>query len=306
MARRLVVVVVVVVVVALVVLPNRSPMMMTRSSSTTTTAVVAAFSSSPPSSSARHHPRPRQRTSSSQWSSSSSSSSSSRPHRRAAATDGGVTTTETRGGRRDDGYDECDDDGYDRPLFFAREEDSRGVVGYEYECDDDDDARRRRRERAGDNREDRDEDDDGGTTGSSFSSSSSESSSYSSYDDGISGVDARVLESILREGKLDPGDVGVARKLLDGPRRRDAGEADDVGSSSSDRGERAVVDDEVGRNNKREYSSKFVGVSFSLFFSPLRYPWRPIGYSSSFWFHLLHGPGMTGAASDRKRTRIGP
>ena len=120
------------------------------------------------------------------------------------------------------------------PPFFARGiprdyDDDDDDDDYDYERDDDDARGDRRRRRAGDRES------------SSLSSSSSSSSSYDGYDDGrggISGVDARVLESILRDGKLDPNDVGEARRLLDGPRRRPSSDEYESSSTySSDRGE---------------------------------------------------------------------
>ena len=146
------------------------------------------------------------------------------------------------------------------PPFFARGiprdyDDDDDDDDYDYERDDDDDDARgdRRRRRAGDRE-----------------SSSSSSSSYDGYDDGrggISGVDARVLESILRDGKLDQNDVGEARRLLDGPRRRPSSDEYESSSTySSDRGEGIIVDgddDDDRGGRKREYNSKFVGVSFS-------------------------------------------
>ena len=66
----------------------------------------------------------------------------------------------------------------------------------------------------------------------------------------ISSVDARVLESILREGKLDLSTEEQVKKLLEGPRMRDDDNVKGVSKGSSDRDKGA------------EYNSKFVSVSY--------------------------------------------
>lgn len=87
---------------------------------------------------------------------------------------------------------------------------------------------------------------------------------------GISDTDARVLESILQEGKLDTNDVGEARRLLEGPRRVEegvVGERNDDGNvdSSWDRRENKMMD------RQGKYNSKFVGaVSDNAFWNSLK------------------------------------
>ncbi len=66
----------------------------------------------------------------------------------------------------------------------------------------------------------------------------------------ISSVDARVLESILMEGKLDLSTEEEVKKLLKGPRMK---EEEDDGAKKAGEGK--------GKNGRGEYSSKFVSVS---------------------------------------------
>ena len=78
------------------------------------------------------------------------------------------------------------------------------------------------------------------------SSSTQQQQASSSQDGGISSVDARVLESILAEGKLDLNTEDEVKKLLEGPRMTEeyygAGNVEDSGESS-------------------KYSSKVISVS---------------------------------------------
>ena len=84
------------------------------------------------------------------------------------------------------------------------------------------------------------------------SSPTQQQASSSSQDGGISSVDARVLESILAEGKLDLNTEDEVKKLLEGPRMTEeyygAGNEGDGGESS-------------------KYSSKVISVSDVYVFS---------------------------------------
>jgi hypothetical protein len=92
------------------------------------------------------------------------------------------------------------------------------------------------------------------TAASQFQTSSptQQQASSSSQDAGISSVDARVLESILAEGKLDLNTEDEVKKLLEGPRMTEeyygAGNEGDGGESS-------------------KYSSKVISVSDVYVFS---------------------------------------
>lgn len=70
----------------------------------------------------------------------------------------------------------------------------------------------------------------------------------------ISNVDARVLESILMEGKLDLSAEEEVKKLLKGPRMK---EEEDDGEKKAAEG--------LGKDGRGEYSSKFVSVSGKYF-----------------------------------------
>jgi hypothetical protein len=100
--------------------------------------------------------------------------------------------------------------------------------------------------------------------------------SSSSFDErgGISDTDARVLESILREGKMDSNDVGEARRLLDGPRRmeEDIIDSDDNGNvSSSPSSVRDRAQKRIDERDQKKYNSQFVGaVSDNAFWNSLK------------------------------------
>lgn len=100
--------------------------------------------------------------------------------------------------------------------------------------------------------------------------------SSSSFDErgGISDTDARVLESILREGKIDSNDMGEARRLLEGPRRMkveifDSDDDGDVSSSPSSVRDRAQK--RIDERDKKNYNSQFVSsVSDNAFWNSLK------------------------------------
>lgn len=100
--------------------------------------------------------------------------------------------------------------------------------------------------------------------------------SSSSFDErwGISDTDARVLESILREGKMDSNDMGEARRLLEGPRRMeveiiDSDDSGDVSSSPSSVRDRAQK--RINERDKNNYNSQFMGaVSDNAFWNSLK------------------------------------
>ena len=101
--------------------------------------------------------------------------------------------------------------------------------------------------------------------------------SSSSFDErgGISDTDARVLESILREGKMDSNDVGEARRLLEGPRRMEEEiiDSDDNGnvSSSSPSSVRDRAQKRIDERDQKKYNSQFVGaVSDNAFWNSLK------------------------------------
>lgn len=79
------------------------------------------------------------------------------------------------------------------------------------------------------------------------------SSAPSNNDEPISSVDARVLESILQEGKLDLSTEEEVKRLLEGPRLLEKEE------------------NSRGGENDDKYSSKFVSVSFIAIMSFIIY-----------------------------------
>jgi hypothetical protein len=88
----------------------------------------------------------------------------------------------------------------------------------------------------------------------SSSSSSSTVPNSSFQDDGISNLDARVLESILAEGKLDLNSEEEVKKLLEGPRRTEEDFSTTANNNYQDSGK------ESGK-----YSSKVISVSSLIF-----------------------------------------
>ena len=99
--------------------------------------------------------------------------------------------------------------------------------------------------------------------------------SSSSFDErgGISDTDARVLESILREGKMDSNDVGEARRLLEGPRRMEEKiiDSDDNGNVSSSSSVRDRAQKRIDERDQKKYNSQFVGaVSDNAFWNSLK------------------------------------
>jgi hypothetical protein len=97
------------------------------------------------------------------------------------------------------------------------------------------------------------------TTSAIFTDVQSESASQQP----ISSVDARVLESILQEGKLDLSTENQVKKLLEGPRVKDGEEGS------------------TGGKGDGEYSSKFVSVSDAFCFCSGELLWCTVSGMSS-------------------------